>query len=153
MGDSFHRGSKIGHNHDELAREYQANLNHHLSATDYPVLFHLDRILSGSGERSTVLDFGGNIGVHYLRLKKHLNLEKVKWIVCDVPAIARAGRETCKGVRNIDFIDDLTKFESRDLDVFLASGSIQYVEPDAFLFLHLSSRRPRRWHVLIAPAS
>src|SRR5436309_1570810 len=58
------RGGKLGYNHAELAREYDAKINLGLDASDYPVLFHLDHILR---EYMTVLDFGGNIGVHFLR--------------------------------------------------------------------------------------
>jgi hypothetical protein len=38
-------GKKIGYNHEELARAYQAELNFRLSTSEYPVLFYLQRIL------------------------------------------------------------------------------------------------------------
>ncbi len=58
------RGKKVGYDHEDLARDYQAKLSLRLESFEYPVLFHLGRII---GECHTILDFGGNIGTHYLR--------------------------------------------------------------------------------------
>lgn len=142
------RGGAIGYDNDALARQYRANLETSLHAYDYPVLFHLDRILRDFGGRCSVLDFGGNVGVHYLRFQKYLNLTNVKWIVCDVPAIVRIGRETCAGVSNVSFIDDLADIKGAHLDIVLASSSMQYVESsDALLRQFTGDTRPR--HILV----
>jgi putative methyltransferase (TIGR04325 family) len=98
------------------------------------------------GERCTVLDFGGNVGVHYLRLRKYLDLEKVEWIVWDVSEITKVGREVCAGISNIQFINDISEFRGSVPDVLLASDSIQYIRSPQCLVAKLISLglRPRR---------
>jgi putative methyltransferase (TIGR04325 family) len=122
---SVPRGGKVGYDHEELGREYQAKLDLRLDSFDYPILFHLDRIVSRS---RAILDFGGNIGVHYLRYRRYLKLENVKWIVLDVPAITRAGRETCADMDGITFVNHIAEITEPQIDVLLASGSMQYVQ-------------------------
>lgn len=100
-------GKKFGYDHRELAREYQDNLNLRLESFDYPILFHLDRIIDGC---RTVLDFGGNAGVHYLRYRRYLKLDHVKWVVLDLPEITAAGRQTCADLPNIAFINEIEDF-------------------------------------------
>jgi len=116
-------GAKIGFNHKNLAQEYRRELRLGLSSLDFPILFYLHNVLKG---RNTVLDFGGNIGVHFLRYRKYLNVSEVRWIVCDVPEIAKVGLETCKGISNVAFVSDVDEIEE-PVDILLASGSIQYV--------------------------
>jgi len=142
------RGGKLGYNHADLAREYDAKVNLGLEASDYPVLFHLDRILR---DDMTVLDFGGNIGVHFLRYRKHLNLERVRWVVCDVPEIAKVGRERCADIPNIAFVTDIVELQETQVDVFHASGSLQYLdEPTPDLLLKkLIGKGLRPGHILI----
>jgi putative methyltransferase (TIGR04325 family) len=143
------RGKKIGYNHEELAKGYLGELNLSLSSHRYPILYHLGTILRNLPERCTLLDFGGNVGVHYLSLQKYLDLDKVKWSVCDVPAIIKIGQESCTGISNVLFIDDITKFTEPDLDVFLASGSMQYIKSPDILLLKLMTSGVRPRHVLI----
>lgn len=117
------RRRRIGYNHDDLAHGYRESLNLTLDSSDYPLLFHLHRILQ---EHSTVLDIGGNIGVHYLRYRPYFKFKNVKWIVYDVPAITRVGRETCADIPNVAFIDDFAEIKERRIDVIHASDSAQY---------------------------
>lgn len=117
-------GTKTGYNHEDLARDYQATFKLALDSSEYPGLFHLDRVLQ---EHSTVLDMGGNIGVHYLRYRPYLKLETVKWIVCDVPEITKVGRKTCAGIPNVDFVNDVAEFGEGRVDVFHASDCLQYI--------------------------
>lgn len=140
------RGRKIGYNHEDLAREYQTAHKLTLDSTDYPVLFHLDRILQ---EQSTVLDYGGNIGVHYLRYRPYLKFHNVKWIVCDVPEITKVGRETCAGIPTISFIDDIAEFRESRLDIFHASESLQYVARLDLLLQKLIDKGIRPSHILV----
>src|SRR5437667_3115285 len=91
-GAAVPRNGRLGYNHRDLALEYDARVNLDIDASDYPVLYHLDHILRPG---MTVLDFGGNIGVHFFRYRKYLDLEQVRWIVCELPEMARMGRERC----------------------------------------------------------
>jgi putative methyltransferase (TIGR04325 family) len=140
------RGKNIGFNHQDLAREYQKNLKLRLESFDYPILFHLDRIIDGC---RVVFDFGGNVGVHYLRYRRHLKLDHVKWIVLDLPAITAAGRQTCADLPNIAFINEIEELEESQLDILLASGSMQYLASPALLLQKMIERRIQPPHVLI----
>lgn len=117
------RWKGIGYNHHDLANSYRELLTLTLDSSDYPLLFHLDHILR---DHSTVLDIGGNIGVHYLRYRPYFKFETLRWIVYDVPAITKVGRETCADIPNIAFIDDLAEIKESRLDVIHASDSTQY---------------------------
>jgi putative methyltransferase (TIGR04325 family) len=75
----------------------------------------------------TILDFGGNVGVHYLRYRKYLNLDDITWIICDLPEITKMGQEACAKFPNIKFINVITDIKDIELDIFLAVGSMQYV--------------------------
>jgi putative methyltransferase (TIGR04325 family) len=140
------RGQKIGYDHEALAREYQAQLNLRLESFDYPILFHLDRIV---GRCRTVFDFGGNVGVHYLRYRRYLKLDNVKWIVFDLPKIVAAGRETCTKLPNIVFINDIAEFNEPQIDILLASGSMQYLASPDLLLQKMIGNGIRPAHVLI----
>jgi putative methyltransferase (TIGR04325 family) len=140
------RGQKIGYNHEDLARQYRAELNLHLDNSEYPVLYHLSRILK---DQCVILDFGGNIGVHYVRYRKYLDLEVVRWIVCDMPEITKVGQEVCAGWSNVAFINDIDQLRDRRIDVFLACGSLQYIESPDLLLTKLGDRGIRPRHMLI----
>jgi putative methyltransferase (TIGR04325 family) len=139
-------GKRIGYDHEDLAQEYQATLNLRLESFDYPILFHLDRII---GRCRVVFDFGGNIGIHYLRYRQYLRLETVKWIVFDLPAITTAGRETCANIPSIAFINDVTELNEARIDVLLASGSMQYLASPGLLLRKLIENGTRPSHILI----
>jgi len=140
------RGKKIGYGHPDLAREYQKNLDLRLESFDYPVLFHLDRIIDGC---RTVFDFGGNLGVHYLRYRRYLELDEIKWIVLDLPEITTVGRETCAGLAKIAFINEVAEFKEPQADILLASGSMQYLASPDLLLQKMIDRGRRPAHVLI----
>jgi len=140
------RTTRIGYNHEDLASQYRAELYLNLDNSEYPVLYHLDRILT---DHCTVLDFGGNVGIHYLRYKKYLDLEKVRWIVCDVPEITKVGQATCAGVSNIAFINDIDELDETRIDIFLASDSLQYIESHDLLLPRLIDKGIRPRHILI----
>lgn len=139
---------KVGYNHIELAREYQKQFNIRLSSYDFPMLFYLDRILE---ERDTILDFGGNVGTHFLRYRKYLNLDKVQWIVCDMPKITQIGEEICGGIKNLTFVNSIAAVKNATVDIFIASDSVQYIDvqsPDLLLKL-LIEREIWPKHILI----
>jgi putative methyltransferase (TIGR04325 family) len=142
------QSKKIGYNNFELAREYQARLNVNLDCSDYPVLFHLANILQDK-RYGAVLDFGGNVGVHYLRYRKYLNLDDITWIICDVPEITRVGREVCANFPNIKFTNAITDIKDIKLDVFLAVGAIQYVRQPSNILEHLVKENAGPTHILI----
>lgn len=140
------RTTRIGYNHADLARQYQADLDLNLDNSDYPVLYHLDRVLT---DNCTVLDFGGNVGIHYLRYRKYLGLDNVRWVVCDVPEITKVGQQTCAGISNIAFVNDIDELNEPKIDIFLASDSLQYIESHDLLLPRLIDKGVRPRHILI----
>ena len=139
------RRKRIGYNHDDLAQGYRESINLTLDSSDYPLLFHLDHILR---DHSTVLDIGGNIGIHYLRYKPYFKFENVKWIVYDVPANTRVGREICADYPNVSFVDDLNEIKESRLDVAHASDSAQYFARWDLLLQKLIEKGIRPVHIL-----
>jgi putative methyltransferase (TIGR04325 family) len=139
------RGKKIGYDHPDLAREYHKKLNLRLESFDYPILFHLDRIVDRC---TTVFDFGGNLGVHYLRYRRYLKMDHVKWIVLDLPEVTAIGQKTCADLSNIAFINGIAELKESQLDILLASGSIQYLASQDLL-QKMTDHGVRPAHVLI----
>jgi putative methyltransferase (TIGR04325 family) len=138
--------ARIGYDYSDLAEWYRAGLDLRLESSDYPVLFHLQRI----GVRPlVVLDFGGNIGAHYLRYSRYLDLSRVKWIVHDLPEIAKVGREVCADVSNVTFVSDIDEIQEIHIDVLHACGSLQYIPSPAWLLDQLSGNRIRPAHLLL----
>jgi len=104
-----------------------------LDSAEYPVLFHLKRI---AADDCDLLDFGGNVGVHYLRYRKYLDPARIRWTVCDLPEITRVGRELCEGAAGVAFVNDVAEAAQEKIDIFLAIDSLQYAEiasPDTLL--------------------
>lgn len=93
---------------------------------DWPVLYWLKRL----EPISCVLDVGGHMGTKFRAFQNHLALREAgtRWIVYDVPAMVRAGRERAKrdGLTDLSFIDSLS--EAPAADVLLASGLLQYLD-------------------------
>ena len=119
------RHALTGYDHDAVASGYRVP-ELRLAPCDYALLFHLTRMLADAGE-ATVLDFGGNVGIHYLRYSPYLS-DRVRWIVCDLPAITRVGHELAAAMPALEFVNDIAALRVERLDVLLASDAVQYVE-------------------------
>jgi len=116
-----------GYDHQTVAAEFREGLDAPLNAIDFPLLFHLPGLLRPG---ATVLDFGGAVGTHYLRYRTQIPLDDVRWVVWDLPAMVAAGRDVCADFPNVTFVTDVADTQEGEIDVFLASGSLQYVDPD-----------------------
>ncbi|MFM6005971.1 MAG: methyltransferase, TIGR04325 family, partial [Sphaerospermopsis kisseleviana] len=125
--------------------DYKSSLPDQIASYDYPVLFWFRKILDqNSSPPPTIFDFGGNVGTHYYTYSHFLDYShELKWLVCDVPQIVKAGQELADE-RNVD-LQFTTEFaEANAKQIFIASGSIQYVQS---LSLSLLSKPPV--HLLI----
>lgn len=129
------RTKSVGYDNEELAQDYQQMLEDNnwensgctIRPHDYPVLFWLKVALSEGANR--VFDFGGNVGVHYYIYARYLNYaDDLEWKVCDLPEIIKAGKVLAqkRAAQKLSFTDDFSDIKGHD--VFIASGSIQYVE-------------------------
>jgi putative methyltransferase (TIGR04325 family) len=121
----------IGYDNEALAQEYKDELKISIKVRtyDYPILFWLKSIFSQDTLELKVFDFGGNVGTHFYSYLNYLNYPPdLMWRVCEVPAIAKAGRELAerRACHNLEFTGCFD--EASGADIFLASGSIQYVQ-------------------------
>jgi putative methyltransferase (TIGR04325 family) len=139
----------IGYDNPELAHEYQhrAELETTVQSYDYPVLFWLNSIFDINEKTLSIFDFGGNVGVHFYAYEKYLKYPfNLKWLVCELPAIVKAGKELAEKRGSSDLVFTEKFEEASGKDVFLASGSVQYVED---LSLSLSSLSEKPKHLLL----
>lgn len=121
----------IGYDNEVLAQAYKDELNVSIGVHtyDYPILFWLKSIFSQDALALKVFDFGGNVGIHFYSYLNYLNYPSdLVWRICEVPAIAQAGKELAerRACRNLEFTGCFE--EASGADIFLASGSIQYVK-------------------------
>jgi putative methyltransferase (TIGR04325 family) len=136
--------AKLGFNHVELADIYDHRL-HKAFPSDYPVLFWLDRLLH---ENRSVFDWGGHIGVSYYAYQRYLTLpEDLRWRVCEVPEIAKAGARLAaeKGEGRLTFTTEPS--EASGFRILIAAGSLQYLETSLASDLQALEQRPE--HLLI----
>jgi putative methyltransferase (TIGR04325 family) len=132
-------GSKVGHDLPELAQLYRERLAG-VYGYDYPVLFWLKPRLPTARR---VFDFGGHVGIHFYTYERYLAFSPdLRWTVCDVAATVAAGRGLAaqRGRHEIQFT---TRPEEADgADVFLAAGSLQYVEAPGLASMLKAMREP-----------
>lgn len=121
----------IGYDNSELAQEYQQSieLETTVQSYDYPVMLWLNSIFSINSINISIFDFGGNVGIHFYAYEKYINYpEHLKWIICDLPEILKAGKEIAERRKRLKLLFTDKFEEASGKDIFLASGSIQYVE-------------------------
>jgi putative methyltransferase (TIGR04325 family) len=135
----------LGFDNPGYAKEFDQRLSQ-VYSFDYPVLFWLRSILAPN---STIFDFGGHRGTLFYSYAKYLEYpEEFQWVVCDLPEIIEAGKRLAeqRGQKGITFTTDFR--EAGRANIFLASGSLQYVErPRLHEMLTELSARPS--HLLI----
>lgn len=138
------KGSRVGYDHDALAGMYRNRIQK-ACQSDYAVLFWLRGLLN---EQTRLFDFGGHIGVSYYGWKNYLDYPSgMRWLICDMPAIIREGRSFAEeqGAERLFFTDELAS--GRDSTIFMAAGSLQYVDMSVAEILAKMSARPQ--HLLI----
>ncbi|WP_413988226.1 methyltransferase, TIGR04325 family [Labrys okinawensis] len=133
----------IGYDNEASALRLEHE-RHKASPTDYPVMFWLQKLIR---DDSVVFDYGGNVGTCFYNFQRYLAYPpRMRWIVCDVPAVAAAGAAIARdeGATQLSFTTDFEGLE--ETDIFLASGVLQYIE-DPVRSLREAAKRPR--HVLV----
>jgi putative methyltransferase (TIGR04325 family) len=133
---------KIGYNDPDAAKLQEAKT---LWLTDYPLLFWLKSLLQN---QSVVVDVGGNIGTYYYSFRDYLTYPApMKWIICDVPEVVKAGRELANQQPSAG-LSFTTELDAADgADILIASGSLQFVETPFSTLLARFQRKPK--HLLI----
>lgn len=124
--DAIPAGYHHGYDTPDAALKYADRMSR-IAPDDYPALFWVSRALA-SGARA-VVDFGGHIGIAWCAWREALSAPpETRWTVCDVPAVVAEGARVAKerGETSLFFTSDLAT--TRGADLFIAQGSLQYVE-------------------------
>ncbi|GAC1362279.1 MAG: hypothetical protein NVSMB42_21870 [Herpetosiphon sp.] len=138
------RTKPIGYDNPELAQEYKRSLDKTVRSYDYPILFWLEKLMKDGVK---VFDLGGNVGIHFYAYERYLNCPPdIRWTVCDLPAIVKAGEELAHEEGRTELAFTCRHDALAEADIFLASGSIQYIESLAGLLAPVA-RKPA--HLLI----
>jgi putative methyltransferase (TIGR04325 family) len=140
------KSKSIGYNNAALAEEY-CNSKAQLETIrdyDYPMLFWLQSIfIERKLDNISILDFGGNVGIHFYAYQKYIYYpENLKWLVLDVPEIVKSGKKLSQAnpSSKLGFTESIEHISGKD--VFMASGSIQYVE-DLSVLLKPLIKKPK----------
>jgi putative methyltransferase (TIGR04325 family) len=131
----------LGYDHPEPAAMYRERAEH-LHPSDYPVLFWL---LKHGQQVKRVFDFGGHVGVSFYAYQHYLSFpSELKWTVCDVPAVVEAGAVFAheRGAKQLQFTTN--RNDGSGADLWLANGSLQYLEEPLHRLLSALQERPKR---------
>ena len=133
----------LGYDHEEIALGYK---NQKFLNSDYPAAFWLREALQDGPP--TVLDLGGSVGISFYAWERYFPYpDGLRWIVCEVPAVAHAGEKIALE-QNEDRLRFTSHIERADgCNCLLASGSLQYIEPSIKDLLKRLARQPR--HLII----
>lgn len=116
-------GVLAGYDHDAVATMHEDKMQA-LLVWDYPVLYWLRRL---APDISCVLDAGGHTGVKYRAFARHLELDRIEWVVFDLPTVVKAARAKARPEeRTLSFVERLE--DAPAADVLLASGLMQYID-------------------------
>ena len=116
-------GMLAGYDHDSVTSVSRA-LMQQVPLWDYPILYRLRRL---APEIARVVDAGGHIGVKYRGFAPYLELDRLDWIVYDLPALVKAGRAQARPQdRTLSFVERLE--DAPAADVLLASGLLPYLK-------------------------
>lgn len=130
----------LGYDHPEPAAMYRERAER-LHPSDYPVLFWLQKW----GPRvKRVFDFGGHVGVSYYAYQRVLSFPpELRWTVCDVPTVVEAGAALAhtRGARQLQFTTH--RDDGSGADLWLANGSLQYLEEPLHRLVSALEVRPR----------
>lgn len=110
---------------------------------DYPILYWFRRL---APEITRVVDAGGHIGVKYRAFGPYLDLDRLDWIVYDLPALVKAGRAQVRPQdRTLTFVERIE--EAPAADVLLASGLMPYLNEPLVDLVRRMRALPR--HILL----
>jgi putative methyltransferase (TIGR04325 family) len=135
-------GRLKGYDNDGVS-EISKALMQEVPLWDYPVLYWLKRL---SPEIDRVIDAGGHIGVKYRAFAPYLELDRIDWIVYDLPAQVRAGRAEARPEdKTLSFVERLE--DAPPADLLLGSGLLPYLDQPLADLIGRLRQRPR--HILL----
>ncbi len=99
----------------------------------WPVLTSLLWIASHDNNRLKVLDFGGSLGSSYFQNKNFLSHIDLTWYVAEQDNFVACGKKFFEDA-HLKFVNSLEEVRDKDISVFLASSSLQYIQsPYAYM--------------------
>lgn len=135
-------------NFRDFSNEYVDERSSRIYSFDYPVLFWLRKAFDEGS--SSIYDIGGSVGNQYYAYSKFLTYpQSLKWIVSELPAFVKIGRELAltRNATLLSFTDNLD-VSGVDFDIWIAAGAIEFIESVRLeRLLEQSARRPR--HLLL----
>jgi putative methyltransferase (TIGR04325 family) len=113
----------LGYDHQAIALGYK---DQKFIASDYPAAFWLREALR---EGATVFDLGGSVGTSFYTWQDYFDYpHDVRWLICEVPSVARAGEQLALEKRE-NRLRFTSRFEEAEgANCLLASGCLQYIE-------------------------
>jgi putative methyltransferase (TIGR04325 family) len=111
---------------NEASADRVADDRFRIIASDYPVLFWLQRLLP---QCRLLFDWGGNIGISYYAYRRHLRYPgELTWLISDVPAVVRYGEKLARQESAPHLRFTVGTGAIAAADVLLAAGSLQFIE-------------------------
>jgi putative methyltransferase (TIGR04325 family) len=141
---SLPAGALQGFDHASVA-EYFVDTHMVFNPSDYPVLFWLSKLLKNG---DMLFDFGGGVGQSFYLYKRFLCFpERMRWLVCEVEALARRGAQLAEEnkAENLEFTTSFSR--ACGAAIMMTTGVLQYVEADLPSLLAGLSEQPE--HVLV----
>lgn len=144
-------GSRVGynpsdiHDHSSIGKLTSGWEIGEFNSGDYPILLWLQSALA---DGSTIFDLGGNLGQAYYAYKKYLQYpQDLKWVVCDLPEIVKAGEKLAEknDSSGLSFTVEFSDVEGAN--ILLTNGTLQYLEPSCAGLLEQLKIKPK--HILI----
>lgn len=133
-------GIPVGYDHD-VVTDVSRDFMQQLAFWDYPILYWLARLAP-----ETVVDAGGHVGVKYRAFRPYIDVDRMNWIIYDLPALVRAGRAQARPEdRTLSFVDRLE--DAPAADILLASGLLPYLEEPFVDMVRRLGMPPR--HILL----
>jgi len=118
-------GERIGYDHVELVTLYRHRIEK-ACQSDYGPLYWLRGIVD---PHTFIFDLGGHVGVSYYGWSRYLGYPPgLRWLVYDLPAIVRGGVELASQRESSGLAFTSNLEDGRDCNVFLAAGSLQYLD-------------------------
>lgn len=137
-----------GHDHSD-AVELHARLADALMASDYPVLFWLEKIQADI----RVFDYGGNMGNVYYRCAPYIDTSKrrVQWMVYDLPEVVAMARKLVvpRSIPPPQFTSSLQ--DADGLNVLLVAGAYHFWEKSTPSFLEQFPHLPEHAFINRSP--
>lgn len=135
---------RVGYDHVELVTMYRHRMEK-ACQSDYGALYWLRGIVAPD---TFIFDFGGHVGVSYYGWKRYIGYPPgMRWLVYDVPTIVRGGIELAGERESAGLAFTSVLADGRDCNVFLAAGSLQYVDTSLPAILAATGCRPK--HLIV----